>query len=53
MPEQYCIMPEMPYCPACPFGYIEQPLYDNANCEWHCLCTKEKYEKYMSKHKED
>lgn len=49
--EEYCIMPEMPYCPACPFGGI-----DTSNCEtradaqdapWTCHCTKGLYEKYM------
>lgn len=52
MPTEYCIMPEMPYCPCCPFHHM-----DTSNCEtyedlddvdWECLCTKEKYEKYMA-----
>lgn len=29
-----CIMPEMPYCPACKYGYIVK--IDETECEWHC-----------------
>ena len=42
-----CIMPEMPYCPSCQYGYIvhddsdydgyEQPVF----CNWECLFRKE------------
>lgn len=47
-----CIMPEMPYCPACQFGHIV-PLEDGeacpdmlgGNCHWTCLCTEGDYEK--------
>lgn len=56
MDKEYCIEPEMPYCPACEFGYV-----DTSNCEtyedmceyapWVCLCTKEKYDEYMRNHK--
>ena len=55
--EEYCIEPEMPYCPMCPFGGV-----DTSNCEtredaqdapWYCNCTKEKYEKYMKEHKDN
>lgn len=39
-----CIMPEMPYCPACTYGYV---TYDSneveckadipgSSCGWHC-----------------
>lgn len=39
-----CIMPEMPYCPACKFGHVFYPddaesIYDE--CEWVCTCTDE------------
>jgi len=32
-----CIMPEMPYCPACKYGYIEHFEEDDTRTEWHCL----------------
>lgn len=35
--EKNCIMPEMPYCPACKYGYIEQDLDDDTCTTWHCL----------------
>ena len=42
-----CIMPEMPYCPACKFGRVEYPAdaetyEDTIGCsyEWVCSCTE-------------
>lgn len=35
MTEKPCIMPEMPYCPACKYGLIV-PI-DETECEWKCL----------------
>lgn len=35
MTETPCIMPEMPYCPACKYGLIV-PI-DKTECEWRCL----------------
>lgn len=38
-----CIMPEMPYCPACKYGYIVK--IDETECEWHCTydgCPRDK-----------
>lgn len=32
-----CITPEMPYCPACKYGYIEHFEEDDTRTEWHCL----------------
>ena len=39
-----CVMPEMPYCPACEHGYIIYPewvetIWDTygCSCEWVCL----------------
>ena len=37
-----CVMPEMPYCPACEYGYIEHFEEDDARTEWHCLKTEDK-----------
>lgn len=39
-----CIMPEMPYCPACPCGYVKYPDWvedynDIPNCECEWICT--------------
>lgn len=41
-----CVMPEMPYCPACKFCHIVYPadtetIYDTygGECEWVCTCT--------------
>lgn len=53
-----CIMPEMPYCPACQFGHIV-PLEDGeactdmlgGNCHWTCLCTEGDYEKWAQSQK--
>lgn len=58
---KYCIWPECPYCPTCPFGYEyisdeEAEFYrvdGECNTEWICNITKEKYEQYMKEHKED
>lgn len=54
MKEKYCIWPEMPYCPSCPYGGIDtssaetyDDLYDNA--PWYCTLTKEKYDEYLEK----
>ena len=45
-----CIMPEMPYCPACPHGYISYSddieTYsdlEGCSCEWICLLTGKEY----------
>ena len=35
-----CIMPEMPYCPVCPHGYIVAD-FDEEDVEWICLLTGE------------
>lgn len=35
MTETPCIMPEMPYCPACKYGLIV--TIDETECEWKCL----------------
>lgn len=35
MTEKPCILPEMPYCPACKYGLIV-PI-DETECEWKCL----------------
>lgn len=59
--EKYCIWPECPYCPTCPFGYEyisdeEAEFYrvdGECNTEWICNITKEKYEQYIKEHKED
>lgn len=39
-----CIMPEMPYCPACCYGHIVYPEsvetaqdLEGCSCEWVCL----------------
>ena len=32
--EDRCIMPEMPYCPACKYGYIE--YLNETDTVWHC-----------------
>jgi hypothetical protein len=38
-----CIMPEEPYCPCCPYGYIYYPEDgDGTFCEW--ICTREENE---------
>jgi len=51
-----CIMPEMPYCPACKFGRISQPEWCETyadtlgvagESDWQCLCTQEAYETYL------
>lgn len=36
-----CIMPEMPYCPACKFGYIHYYENNDTDTEWVCTCTDE------------
>lgn len=46
-----CIMPEMPYCPACDYGYIISDENDDTCCKWCCLLTEEEYEKYAKKTK--
>lgn len=33
--EERCIMPEMPYCPACEYGYIE--YLNETDTIWHCM----------------
>lgn len=32
-----CIMPEMPYCPACKYGYVEHFEGNDTDTVWHCL----------------
>lgn len=36
-----CIMPEMPYCPACKYGYIRMDENSDTDTEWVCNCTDE------------
>lgn len=36
-----CIMPEMPYCPACKYGYIQRDENSDTDCEWICLLRDE------------
>lgn len=50
-----CIMPEMPYCPACEFGRVSYPEWvetyedtQGAECNWECLCTEDRYEQYLA-----
>lgn len=43
-----CIMPEQPYCPCCDFGFICHTFEDSDEfCEWVCLLTEEKYERWL------
>lgn len=43
-----CIMPEQPYCPCCEFGFITHNFEDSDEfCEWVCLLTEEKYERWL------
>lgn len=47
-----CIMPEMPYCPSCEFGYIwQQEDSDGTDCNWKCLCSEEDYDECISNDK--
>jgi hypothetical protein len=32
-----CIMPEMPYCPCCKYGYVEYYEDNDTDTVWHCL----------------
>lgn len=48
MANNKCIMPEMPYCPACPHGYVAYPddveTYEDTqgcSCEWVCMLDNE------------
>lgn len=48
MANNKCIMPEMPYCPACEHGHIEYPdwveTYEDTqgcSCKWICMLTGE------------
>lgn len=50
MANDKCIMPEMPYCPACPHGYIVYPDnvetsrdLEGCSCEWICMLTGKEY----------
>ncbi len=52
MAKKYCIEPEMPYCPMCPFGGVVME-YDDDEVSWYCNCTKEKYDKYMEKYSDN
>ena len=46
--QNYCIMPEQPYCPCCDFGLMLHSFEDSDEfCEWVCLLTEEKYKAYM------
>ena len=40
-----CIMPEMPYCPACKYGHICAIEGSDTDTEWICTCTDEDVEK--------
>ena len=60
MTETPCIMPEQPYCPACPFGHITPDNDDQAfpdvlfgNCHWDCLCTQKAYEEWAQRYRKD
>lgn len=52
METEYCITPEMPYCPFCEFFYHDtsdcETYEDAQNATWYCTCTKERYDKYMT-----
>jgi hypothetical protein len=41
-----CIMPEMPYCPCCPYGNVFYPegfdFEEGVEVEWICMLEKEK-----------
>lgn len=39
-----CIMPEMPYCPACKYGYVEHFEGNDTDTVWHCLKGRAKQE---------
>lgn len=40
-----CIMPEMPYCPACKYGYITKSEdAPDTDCEWVCLYKEKENE---------
>lgn len=48
-----CIIPEMPYCPACEFGRVTYPAGVDTyvdvlggECNWECDCTEDAYKKY-------
>ena len=49
-----CIMPEMPYCPACQFGHIIYTTREalESDCTWECLCTDERYQAYQKEQNE-
>lgn len=36
-----CVMPEMPYCPACKHGYIVPVEGSDTDVEWRCLLSEE------------
>lgn len=38
-----CIMPEMPYCPCCKYGYVEHFEGNDTDTVWHCLKKEEAY----------
>ena len=46
--QNYCIMPEQPYCPACRYGHIIMNEDNDTDCEWICL-YKEKERKMKHK----
>lgn len=49
-----CIMPEMPYCPACKFGFIARTNdMPDTDCNWICLCTQADYTKHLEEAMED
>lgn len=48
-----CIMPEMPYCPACKYGYISYSEQSDTDSEWICLCTDEDILRALDERKED
>lgn len=48
-----CIMPEMPYCPVCKYGYISYSEQSDTDSEWICLCTDEDILRALDERKED
>lgn len=49
--ERYCIWPESPYCPACPFSYCDDVIFPDDE-PWNCGCTKEMRDQYFKEHPE-
>lgn len=52
MEKEYCVMPEMPYCPGCKYGYTSYPSdvetyadTEGSSCEWVCTRTLKDHNK--------